>query len=171
VLSPIADKTISSGQSLTFTNVVNDPDLPPNVLTFTLVGGPTGASLDSASGVFSWLPDNSQAPSTNNMSVIVADNGTPSLSATQSFKVFVTVGGPQITGIHLIDSTHLSMAWSSVSGHVYHLQGCDNLTNLPGCWQTIVGSQVTASGSTTQSNPIAISGNQRFYRVVEGPEN
>jgi hypothetical protein len=176
VLSPIADKTANPGRLLTFTNVVNDPDLPPQTLTFSLVPGPgsasvpTGASIDSATGVFSWTPDISQSPSTNSLSVIVADNGTPSLSATQSFTIFVVPPPIQITDIHFSDATHLVIMWDSVSGKNYRVDACNDLSAAPNCWQTL--QTVTASGPTTQSAPIDISADpqpHRFYRIVQGP--
>jgi len=102
----------------------------------------------------------------------VADDGTPSLSATQSFTVFVMTAQIRITDIHLADPSHLLITWESVSGQNYYLQFCDDLTAAPNCWQPLPGSQVTATGSTTQSVPIDISANpqsQRFYRVAQGP--
>src|SRR5207247_366371 len=41
----------------------------------------------TTSGMFTWAP--AAAPTTNSVSVIVYDNGTPSLSATQTFLVTV----------------------------------------------------------------------------------
>src|SRR5207244_11845886 len=109
ILSAIANKTVSAGQLLSFSNVVNDPDIPANVLTFTLgAGAPTGANVDSASGVFTWTPDSGQSPSTNVMSIRVADNGTPSLSATQSFTVFV-ISSIRITDIHIVNANQVSI--------------------------------------------------------------
>src|SRR2546425_11858755 len=74
--------------TLTVTNTATDGDLPANVLTYQLVAPPTGASI-SASGVVSWTPSEAQGPSTNTFTTIVTDNGTPALSATNSFTVTV----------------------------------------------------------------------------------
>ena len=90
ILSPIANKTVAAGQLLTVNSVVNDPDLPAQILTFSLgAGAPTGANLDSSSGIFSWTPSNAQSPSTNVVTIQVADNGTPSLSDQKSITVSV----------------------------------------------------------------------------------
>jgi hypothetical protein len=167
VLSPIADKSVGSGQLLTFNNIVNDPDLPAQPLSFTLgAGAPSGINLDAGTGVFTWTPTSGQAPSTNNLSIMVSDNGTPSLSATQTFKVVVTVG-IRITDIHALSATSLSITWESESGQNYHLEYRDNL-NEGTLWQTLANSQVQASGST-QSATITIGPNpaQRFYRVAK----
>ncbi len=87
-LSPIGQKTVTELQLLTFTNSASDPD--GNALTFSLgAGAPTNSTIGASSGVFSWTPTEAQGPGTNSVSVIVTDNGSPSLSATQTFTVFV----------------------------------------------------------------------------------
>ena len=86
-LAAISNRTVTAGTTLTVTNSANDPD--GDLLTFSL--GP-GAALNSAinptNGVFAWTPIQSQA-GTNHFSVIVTDNGSPPLSATQTFAVTV----------------------------------------------------------------------------------
>ena len=89
VLAAIRAKTVSEGSLLTFTATATDPDLPPQALTFTLdAGAPAGASI-TADGLFSWIPSEAQGPSTNLVTVRVADDGTPPLSATNQFTVVV----------------------------------------------------------------------------------
>ncbi|HXJ58151.1 MAG TPA: putative Ig domain-containing protein, partial [Verrucomicrobiae bacterium] len=88
-LNPIADQTVNELATLNVTNVANDTDIPVQTLTFALVSGPSGVSLNETTGVLTWTPTEAQGPSTNLIVVRVFDNGTPSLSATQSFKVFV----------------------------------------------------------------------------------
>jgi hypothetical protein len=90
VLSPIVDRTVDAGQLLSFANQVDDPDLPPQALRFSLVEGPDGANINAETGVFRWTPACAQGSTTNRISVRVTDNGLPvSLSATQSFSVVV----------------------------------------------------------------------------------
>ncbi len=91
VLQPIANKSDAAGTTLTFTASASDPDIPANTLSFSLdPGAPAGAGINSSSGLFSWMPTQGQAPSTNTITVRVTDNGVPSLSATQSFTVTVS---------------------------------------------------------------------------------
>jgi hypothetical protein len=60
-------------------------------LTFSLgAGDPTNATVDPASGAFAWTPD-ATAVGTNILSVVVTDNGSPPLSATQSFTLYVVL--------------------------------------------------------------------------------
>jgi hypothetical protein len=75
-------------QTLTVTNVVIDNDLPPLPLTFSLLTAPTNAVI-STNGVITWTPVAAQVPSTNVFTTVVADGGTPSLSATNSFTNYV----------------------------------------------------------------------------------
>jgi hypothetical protein len=86
----IADKNVPEQTVLSFTVTATDADVPAQQLTFSLAnGGQTGATLQPTTGLFAWTPTESQGPSTNLFTVIVADNGAPSLSATQSFTVVV----------------------------------------------------------------------------------
>src|SRR6185369_7309852 len=90
LLAAISNQTILEGSLLTFTNSATDSDIPAQTLTFNLEpGAPAGASLNPANGVFTWTPSETQGGTTNIISIRVADNGTPSLSATQTFTVIV----------------------------------------------------------------------------------
>ena len=88
MLAAVADRTLNEGSTLTITNSASDADLPPNVLTFSLIAGPSGATLTSA-GVLTWSTTESDGPSTNVFTVRVTDNGSPNLSDTRSFTVVV----------------------------------------------------------------------------------
>ncbi len=91
VLAAIGNKTVSGGNLLSFTASAFDNDLPPQVLTYTLdAGAPLGTSIDPATGIFNWTPTKAQAPSTNRVTVRVSDNGSPVLSAAQTFTVTVS---------------------------------------------------------------------------------
>src|SRR5439155_14764988 len=80
---PITELTL-----LTVTNTASDADVPVDGLTYRLVTSPSGASI-SGSGVITWTPTEAQGPSTNIFTTVVTDNGTPPLSATNSFTVVV----------------------------------------------------------------------------------
>lgn len=87
-LAPIADQRVREGGLLTFTAAANDPDIPANIIQFSLgPGAPAGASINGASGVFTWTPTAAQTPSTNVITVVAADNGVPSLATNRTFTV------------------------------------------------------------------------------------
>ncbi len=60
VLAAIGDKTIEALQTLSFTSTATDPDMPVQTLTFSLVGAPTGASINPLTGAFTWTPTDAQ---------------------------------------------------------------------------------------------------------------
>jgi glucuronoarabinoxylan endo-1,4-beta-xylanase len=91
-LAAVSNQTINAGMTLLVTNVAVDANVPPLALTFSLLSGPTNATLTAltaTSALFSWTPLPSQANTTNLVTVAVADNGTPSQSATNRFTVVV----------------------------------------------------------------------------------
>src|SRR5439155_711259 len=51
---------------------------------------PPGVAIDPSTGILTWTPTEAQGPSTNTITVKVTDNGTPALSATNSFTVVVS---------------------------------------------------------------------------------
>src|SRR5208337_4891597 len=83
-------QTIMAGRTLLVTNSASDSDIPAQTLTFSLLTAPTNAAINSINGLFSWRPTIAQAPSTQSVAVVVSDNGTPIMSATQSFTTTVT---------------------------------------------------------------------------------
>jgi formylglycine-generating enzyme required for sulfatase activity len=71
---------------------VTNSDIPTNTLTFDLVFGPSGLTVNSTNGLISWTPTAAQAPSTNTVIVraYYTLNGIQSLSTTNSFVVVVS---------------------------------------------------------------------------------
>jgi hypothetical protein len=98
-LPVISTKTVNELETLTFTNSASDPD--GNALTYSLQNAPTNSSIGATNGVFSWTPTEAQGPGSNYISVIVTDNGAPSLTATQSFAAIVNEvnSAPTLAGI------------------------------------------------------------------------
>jgi endonuclease G len=87
-LAAIDNATLSWGNTLSFTATASDVDEPANNLTYSLIGAPSGASIDSSTGAFSWTPGNGQIGEYT-FQVLVADNGTPVLSDKRSVSVKV----------------------------------------------------------------------------------
>jgi PKD repeat protein len=83
------DQVMDELTTLIVTNLAIDADAPPNLLRFELVSAPLGMSLDATSGVLTWTPNENQGPSTNTVIVKLTDDGSPSISVTNSFAVVV----------------------------------------------------------------------------------
>ncbi|OGO39459.1 MAG: hypothetical protein A2W35_18405 [Chloroflexi bacterium RBG_16_57_11] len=56
VLNPTAPMTVTEETLLAFSATATDPDIPADTLAFSLLGAPTGASIDPLTGAFSWTP-------------------------------------------------------------------------------------------------------------------
>jgi len=90
VLTPAAPVTIDEGETLNLANTAFDADLPPQTLTWSLgPGAPAGAQINPANGVVRWATSEVDGPSTNHFTIVVSDNGQPSLSATGLVSVIV----------------------------------------------------------------------------------
>ncbi len=83
------DQTVDEGVLLNVAATTTDSDWPVNTLAFALGAHPAGMSINATNGQIAWTPDESQGSSTNTVWVIVTDDGTPSLSSSNSFQVVV----------------------------------------------------------------------------------
>jgi hypothetical protein len=84
-LGTIGNQTIDELSVLSFTATATDPENNP--LTFSLSSeAPSGASIDSNSGVFNWTPTEAQGPGSFTFDVLVSDG-----SDTDSETITVTV--------------------------------------------------------------------------------
>jgi len=103
VLTAISNKTIDELTTLTFTNTATDPD--GDALSFNLDSGPTGATVNATSGVFTWMPTEAQGPGTYDLTISVKDNGSPSMTNSKSFKIFVNEVNSTPVLTHVADRT------------------------------------------------------------------
>jgi uncharacterized repeat protein (TIGR01451 family) len=88
-IGPIGNKQVGEMSQLSFTAPASDPDLPANGLTFSMVGTPAGASIDAATGAFSWTPTEAQGPGSYPITIRVSDDGSPNLSAEEQITITV----------------------------------------------------------------------------------
>ena len=163
-LTAISNRTVIAGTTINFTNTASDTNIPAQTLTFSLQNGPSGTSLNSSNGIFNWRPTIAQSPSTNPMSVIVTDNGSPTMSATQSFTVFVTrPAQPSLQSISLTGGT-FQFQITGDAGPDYVIQASTNLAN----WSSLFTTNSPAL-PFNWSDPAAGSFEQRYFRVLLGP--
>ena len=162
-LAAITNRTVNVGQTVAFTASATDTDLPPQTLTFAMLTGAANATLNTNSGAFSFRPLVTQANSTNNFTLQVSDNGTPPLSATQSFSVIVNpLSAP---GISNISSTgeQFSFNVNGQSGPDYAIESSTNLTQ----WSSVFITNSPGLPFNWRDTNFITS--QSFYRVKLGP--
>ncbi len=163
VLAPINNQTVNVGQSVSFMANVTDTNQPPPTLSFNLLVAPTNAFINSTSGVFNWRPLVSQANSSNPFVLSVSDNGTPSLSATQSFAINVNPLTLPSLNPPILSNGAFALTINGISGPDYAIQVSTDLIS----WQTIFSTNSPSLPLTWfDTNPPAP---VRFYRSVVGP--
>jgi glucuronoarabinoxylan endo-1,4-beta-xylanase len=161
VFAAVANQTINPDSTLVLTDSATDGALPPPTLTYTLLAAPTNAAVNAASGVITWRPLLSQANTTNSISVQVSDNGTPALTATNSFSVTVNPVTPPTVAAQLSAGV-VSLTVNGVPGPNYSLLVSSNLTT----WQVLFTTNSPLLPlSLAQSNAAPA----MFYRIQIGP--
>ncbi|HRZ57504.1 MAG TPA: putative Ig domain-containing protein, partial [Candidatus Paceibacterota bacterium] len=89
-LSVPGEIAVSEGETVAAAASATDPDLPPDLLTFRLVGpAPPGVTIDATTGALRWITSEADGPGRYELAVQVIDNGTPPLSATQPLVIQV----------------------------------------------------------------------------------
>jgi hypothetical protein len=167
-LAAIPDQTVNVGQSPPVTASATDTNSPPPVFTFNLLNAPANATLtkiNSTNAAFGWRPLVSDANTTNLVALKVADNGIPSLSATQTFQVVVNPLTPPILSAPVWSNGQFSLRLTNGQiGPDYELQDSTNLLNWSTLW-------ITNLQSTNLVWPDTGAGAYptRFYRLVVGP--
>ena len=165
-LMPVANQTINAGVTLVLTNVAADADSPAQTLTFTLLNAPANATLTTSSGtngIFAWRPLVSQANTTNSISVQATDNGTPNLSATNSFNVIVNPLSQPVFGSIAVSAGQVSLGVNGAQGPDYTLLASTNLTG----WQALFTTNSPLMPLTLVDTNF--SDDMRFYRIQVGP--
>lgn len=161
-LAAVPDAAVGVGVNLSITNIATDPDVPVQTLTFALLNGPANTAVNASNGVFTWRPLVSQQNQVFPVVVRVYDNGSPSLSATNTFTLTVNPLAPSTLNLISVAGTQVSLGVNGAVGPDYTLWSATNLTD----WQTLATSTPVSlpfTLSVTNTEP------QRFYRLQLGP--
>ena len=164
VLAAIPDQTVFELMPLAVTNSASDTNLPAQALAFSLTNAPTNAAIDPMSGLFTWTPDNTYADTTNNVTVIVTDNGVPPMSDARSFSIIV-LPPPVIQGL-AISNNMVTLTWSTMPGQGYRLLFKNNLNDTN--WTEVPG-DIWPSGTSATTTNTFDSTQPKFYRVMVLP--
>jgi pectate lyase len=164
VLATVSNRTINVGVNLSITNTATDADVPAQMLTYSLITTVTNAAINATNSVFSWRPLVTQANTTNLFGIVVADNGSPGLSATQSFSVVVNPLTQPYIASNVWTSGRFSLSVDGQVGPDYAVQASSNLL----IWDTLL---ITNSPAMPFSwtDPDTNVYPARFYRIQTGP--
>ena len=162
--STASNTSLNPGQVLVMTNTASDPNQPVQTLNYSLPIGPAGAMVNSANGILNWRPLIAQANTTNAFRVVVADNGSPSLTATQNFTVTVRPVTIPVAASVAMTNGQFQMLINGAVGPDYTLQASINLVT----WTNLFTTN-PAVLPFNWSDAAATNSNQRFYRVQLGP--
>jgi hypothetical protein len=168
-LAPIANRTVNVGQTVALTATASDADSPAQTLAFNLLGAPASATLtqlNNTNATFNWRPGVTNANTANPVTLKVADNGSPSMSATQSFTITVNpLAAPTVPSVGWSNGHFTLRVTNSMIGPDYAVQASSNLVN----WSTIfiTNSPPTTSFQWTDTN--APTARAQFYRIKVGP--
>jgi hypothetical protein len=164
VLAAISNQTVNVGQTVAFTPSATDTDSPPQTLTFALLAGATNATLNTNSGAFSWRPLTTQADTASLFTLKVSDNGSPTMSATQSFTVTVNpLTRPTLSSVGL-NNNRVEFHVSGQAGPDYAVQVSSNLTDWSALFMTNSPPMPFLWIDTNAATLPA-----QFYRIKVGP--
>jgi O-glycosyl hydrolase len=167
ILVAPATYSLLGGRTLVVTNAAVDPDVPAQSLSWSLLTPPAGATIGAASGIFNWRPPVAATPYTNAVTVQVADNGTPSLTATQNFNVIVLPPQSPTLSVPMVINGLFSLTVSGDAGPDYIIQTTTNLTDASG-W-TPVYTNAAATPPFQWTIPVNLAAGPQFYRIVLAP--
>ena len=138
--------------------VVTNP-AAANTLTFALVAGPNGMTIDASSGLLFWTPDETAGPGLHHVSVSVTDNGAPPLSVTNSFNVTL-VESPRLSS-PTYEGDQVSVSFFTRMGRRYHLEHKANLNDAN--WTSVTN--VLGDGTRHLLVDPSVTGPHGYYRV------
>jgi beta-galactosidase len=168
-LAPIANQTVSVGQTVAINANATDTNLPTPALTFSLLAAPAGATLaqtNNTNAAFSWRPAVTSANTVNPVTLKVEVSGSSSLSAAQSFTITVNpLALPAVLSVGWSNGQFTMLVTNSILGPDYAVQASSNLEN----WSTlfITNSPASTSFQWTDTNALLLPA--QFYRIKTGP--
>ena len=161
ILTP-TNPPVAIGVSLVITNAATDADVPTNVLVYSLLNPPPGASVDTNSGVLTLL----LPPGTNVITTVVTDTNpfalfNQTLSATNVFSVIV-YPAPAFTSVVWL-TNGVSLQWSGFPSEQFQVQWTTNLAPLS--W-TLFPDLITSTNGTFNFVDTNAPLLMKFYQLI-----
>ena len=167
-LAPISNQTVNVGQTVAINASATDTNSPAPTLGFSLPAAPSGATLtqvNNTNAAFSWRPPVTYANTTNPVQLMVGVNGSPSLSAIQSFTITVNpLTLPTVPLFGLSNGLFTMFVTNSIVGPDYAVEASTNLVN----WNTLFITNFPAN-SFRWTDTNGATAPEEFYRIKVGP--
>jgi alpha-tubulin suppressor-like RCC1 family protein/subtilisin-like proprotein convertase family protein len=163
VLPAQSNYLANTSQLLTVMNKGTDSN-PSATLTYSFTNFPSTAPAPAPvmnNGVITWTPASTNASGEYKFTTVVTDNGTPPLSATNAFTVFV-MPPPSIQST-IVSSTNVTFHWTAPTNDLFQVEWTTNLVGSI-VWHTLpptITSLTTAFTFTDTNAPVAM----KFYRL------
>ncbi len=157
VMGALNNYTVNPGVIISFTATATDTN--GDAITFSLASPPAFSTISSG-GAFSWRPHMSQADTTNIVRIVATDNGTPNLSATNSFTVVVNALSPVQFSNPVVSNANFSVTISGFTGPDYVVLAGTDFTN----WVPLKTNLVPAP-PFQYTDPEKASNSFRAYRI------
>ena len=162
-LFPVSNLVSSNRALVAFTATAADTDVPAQNLSFSLdAGGPVGASIDSRTGQFSWIPAEMDAPALHMVTVRVSDDGAPVLTDAQNVTITL-LGAPRIAAL-TVSPAEITIWVATAPGLTYRIDSSESLA--PGEW-VAEGPAFSGTGFQVPVTRTFSASARRFYRVVQ----
>jgi hypothetical protein len=166
VLAAITNQTVIAGATVSFTASATDADQPAQALSYALTNAPQGATLNAATGAFSWL---TSTTGSFTFGVRVTDNGTPALSDEKQVTVTVNANPAALSTLRInaggLAQTVNGTTWSGcqpgacngyvTGGYQFTLSPMPVVTGVPANMNQEIF-QTRWTGGQWGTNPVAI---------------
>jgi hypothetical protein len=159
VLDGVSDRTVKLPGSVSLTLRASDADLPIQPLTYRLVSGPAGMTVGT-NGSLRWSPTESQAASTNPVTVSVSDG----LSSVNRGFVVVVEASPRLS----LQVSGGNLVVLQAAGPVGSLCRLEQAEAVNGVWTPVVGVADLVTQGFNTLVPVPITGplqTSRLYRL------
>jgi hypothetical protein len=163
-LGAASNLTLTAGQTLALTNAASDPNGASQSVRYSLADAPPGATIDAASGVFRWRPLVAPTSRLERVAWVATDDGTPSLSATQTVWIAVNPPAQPVLGAPALGARSAVFTVAGDPGPDYTVLAS---TNLQSWSELLLTNPPSLPFSVTDR--AATNSARRFYRVLLGP--
>jgi hypothetical protein len=128
-----------------------------NQLTYSLLAGPNGATIDPNTGAISWTPTAAQVGINHPFTVQVSDGGLPAASATVSFSI-PAAPYPEVVATAQ-SGPNFTFTWKAAPGAKYDIE---TAIHPAGPWTVVT--EITAATATGSYSTVIV-GTQKYYRA------